>query len=87
MKITLTGALSHINQITISALVAASHQVQAITHSEDRVAAIKKLGATALVGSIDVIQAFKGKDAVYLMLTGMGQPVATRWRWGRFRFQ
>lgn len=76
MKITLTGSLGHINQITIPALVAAGHQVQVITHTEDRVGAIQKLGATALVGSIEDVsfltQAFKGNDAVYLMLTGMG---------------
>lgn len=76
MKITLTGSLGHINQITIPALVAAGHQVQVITHREDRVGAIQKLGATALVGSIEDVsfltQAFKGNDAVYLMLTGMG---------------
>jgi uncharacterized protein YbjT (DUF2867 family) len=76
MKITLTGSLGHINQITIPALIAAGNQVQVITHSASRVAEIEKLGAKALVGSIDDVAflttAFTGADAVYLMLTGMG---------------
>lgn len=72
MKYIITGSLGHISQPLVTALVAAGHETHVITSSPSRVAAIEAIGANAIVGSVEdpafVNTAFKGADAVYLMI-------------------
>lgn len=73
MKIVLTGSLGHINRVLVPQLVSAGHAVTVISHRADRAQAIRDLGATPAIGSIDdkpfLTQTFQGADAVYLMIT------------------
>jgi uncharacterized protein YbjT (DUF2867 family) len=71
MKITLTGSLGNISKPLAQSLISAGHQVTIISSSADKVKAIKDLGATAAIGSVDDIdfltKAFTGADAIYTM--------------------
>ncbi|HLP49989.1 MAG TPA: NAD(P)H-binding protein [Chitinophagales bacterium] len=72
MNYVLTGSIGHISKPLAKSLIAAGHQVKIITSKPDRKAEIEKLGANALVGSVEdqnfVTSAFAGADAVYLMV-------------------
>lgn len=72
MNYVLTGSTGHISKPLAQALIAAGHRVNIITSKADRKTEIEKLGATALVGSVEdqdfVSRAFTGADAVYLMI-------------------
>lgn len=71
MKYTLTGSLGNITRPVAEQLVKAGHQVSVISSKASNADAIKKIGATPLIGSVEDIsfltEAFKGADAVYLM--------------------
>ncbi|MDZ7900564.1 MAG: NAD(P)H-binding protein [Arcicella sp.] len=72
MKYVLTGSIGHISKPIAQQLIEAGHEVAIITSNEKNTEEIKKLGATALVGSIEDIDflssSFAGADAVYLMI-------------------
>lgn len=72
MKYVLTGSNGHITSPLAQKLVAAGHTVSVITSKSDKKEAIEKLGASALVGSLEdgdfLKSAFAGADAVYLMI-------------------
>jgi uncharacterized protein YbjT (DUF2867 family) len=72
MKITLTGSLGNISKPLAAQLVKAGHQVTVISSSTDKAEAIKALGATPAIGSVDDVafltEAFKGADAIYTMV-------------------
>ncbi|WP_342089409.1 NAD(P)H-binding protein [Dyadobacter sp. OTU695] len=72
MNILVTGSLGNISRILVEKLVAAAHNVKVISSDADKVAAIQKLGATPLIGSVMdedfVVKSFGGSDAVYLMI-------------------
>ncbi|WP_276505029.1 NAD(P)H-binding protein [Terrimonas pollutisoli] len=71
MKYTLTGSLGNITRPVAEQLVKAGHQVSVISSKASNTDAIKKIGATPLIGNIEdpgfLTEAFKGADAVYLM--------------------
>ena len=50
----ITGSLGNISRPIVEGLVKAGKNVKVITHSSDRVKEIEKLGAKALVGSVQV---------------------------------
>lgn len=72
MKYVLTGSNGHISGPLAQKLVTAGHTVSVITSNADKTEAIEKLGASALVGSLEdgdfLKSAFSGADAVYLMI-------------------
>ncbi|MBO9201279.1 MULTISPECIES: NmrA family NAD(P)-binding protein [Niastella] len=72
MKITITGSLGNISRPLTEKLVAQGHEVQVISSDANKAAAIRKLQATPLIGSIEeyefVKRSFEGSDAVYLMI-------------------
>ncbi|HLP20929.1 MAG TPA: NAD(P)H-binding protein [Chitinophagales bacterium] len=72
MNYVLTGSIGHISKPLAKSLIAAGHQVKIITSKPNRKAEIEKLGAIALVGSVEdqdfVAGALAGADAVYLMI-------------------
>ena len=72
MKITVTGSLGNISKPLATQLVKAGHQVTVISSSQDKAEAIKALGATPAIGSVDDVafltDAFKGADAIYTMI-------------------
>jgi len=72
MKITLTGSLGHISKPLMVELVKKGHVVTVISSNPEKQKDIEALGATAAIGSIMDVQfltsAFKGADAVYIML-------------------
>jgi uncharacterized protein YbjT (DUF2867 family) len=72
MKYVLTGSNGHISGPLAQKLVAAGHTVRVITSNAGKTEAIEKLGATALVGSMEdgdfLKSAFAEADAVYLMI-------------------
>lgn len=72
MKITTTGSLGNIALPLVKKLVADGHDVTVISSQEDRAAGIEALGAKAAIGTISdaafLTEAFKGADAVYLMM-------------------
>lgn len=72
MKITVTGSLGNISKPLATQLVKAGHQVTVISSSQDKAEAIKALGATPAIGSVDDVafltDAFKGADAIYTMV-------------------
>jgi uncharacterized protein YbjT (DUF2867 family) len=78
----ITGSTGNISKPVIDGLVKAGKQVRVITSSQDRVSEIEKLGATALVGSVQdlafVKNAFKGADVIYTMIPPLWQ--TTNWR-------
>jgi uncharacterized protein YbjT (DUF2867 family) len=72
MKITVTGSLGNISKPLATQLVKAGHQVTVISSGPDKAEAIKALGATPAIGSVDDVafltEAFKGADAIYTMV-------------------
>lgn len=70
MKIVLTGSLGHIG-LPLAQLLH-QHELIIITSKEDRTAAIKALGATPAVGSVEDVdfltRTFTGADLVYTMI-------------------
>jgi len=78
----ITGSIGHISKPIIEGLVKAGKTVKVITSSADRISAIEKLGAQALVGSVTdaafLTVAFTGADAVYTMIPPIWQ--TTNWR-------
>jgi uncharacterized protein YbjT (DUF2867 family) len=71
-KYVIAGSLGHISRPIVEGLVKAGHQVSVITGSADRVTEIEKLGAKALVGTLEdqafLTRAFQDADAVYTMI-------------------
>ena len=82
MNYFITGSLGNISRPIIEKLISAGHNVTVLTHSSDRVAAIKDLGATPVVGSVEdgsfLKAAFKGADVVYTMVPPKWDP--TDWK-------
>lgn len=78
----ITGSIGHISKPVIEGLVKERNDVKVITSSSDRVADIQRLGAKALVGSVQdgnfLKSAFKGADAVYTMIPPIWQ--TSDWR-------
>lgn len=72
MKITLTGSLGNISKPLAQKLIGAGHQVTIISSDENKAEAIKALGATPAIGSVNdtafVTKAFTGADAIYTMV-------------------
>lgn len=72
MKIVVTGSLGNISKPLVIELVQKGHIVSVITSTSDRQQEIEKLGATAVVGSLEdvdfLVAAFAGTDAVYTMI-------------------
>jgi len=72
MNITLTGSLGHIGRPLAETLIRAGHQVNIISSKPANEAAIRALGATPSIGSVDdpafLTKAFTGADAVYTMV-------------------
>jgi len=72
MNYVITGSVGHISKPVIKKLKEGGHTVTVITSSQDRVKEILNLGAKPLVGSVEdsvfVSSAFRGADAVYLMI-------------------
>lgn len=72
MKITISGSLGNVGKPLTKQLVAAGHQVTVISHSDERKAAIEKLGAKPAIGSVTdtafLARTFDGADAVYAMM-------------------
>jgi uncharacterized protein YbjT (DUF2867 family) len=72
MKYVITGSLGNISKSIVEKLVKARHEVVVVSHDKGRVKAIEEYGAKAAIGSVeDVVfltQAFKGADAVYIMV-------------------
>jgi uncharacterized protein YbjT (DUF2867 family) len=78
----ITGSLGNISKPVIEGLIKAGKEVKVITSSNDRKADIEKLGARALVGSVQdlafVNNAFKGADVIYTMIPPLWQ--TDNWR-------
>jgi uncharacterized protein YbjT (DUF2867 family) len=72
MKVTVTGSLGNISRPLTEKLVASGHEISVVSSNPDRAEEITKLGATALIGSVEdyefIRQSFEGRDAVYLMI-------------------
>jgi len=72
MKITITGSLGNISKPLAENLIAAGHQITIVSSNANKAEAIKSLGATPAIGSVEDIdfltQAFTGADAVYTMV-------------------
>lgn len=72
MKIVLTGSLGHIGLPLTQLLAQQGHDLTVITSNDDRKDAIKALGATPAVGSIENVnfltRTFTGADLVYTMI-------------------
>jgi len=72
MKIIITGSLGHISKPLTQELVQKGHEVTVISSKADKQAAIKALGATAAIGSVEDVgfltTTFTGADAVYTMV-------------------
>lgn len=72
MNYVITGSLGHISRPVLQKLIAAGHHVTVITSNSDKAKEIESLGAKAAVGSVQdaafITNAFKGADAVYLMI-------------------
>jgi len=72
MKYVLTGSTGHITKPLTKKLVAAGYEVSLISSKAERTAEIESLGAKALIGTVSdstfLAQAFKGADAIYLMI-------------------
>lgn len=79
MKITVTGALGNISRVLTERLVAGGHEVRVISSRPERAAEIEQLHAVPSIGRVEdadfVKSAFKGSDAVYLMVPpGLSRP-------------
>jgi uncharacterized protein YbjT (DUF2867 family) len=72
MKYIITGSLGHISKPIAEALVAAGHDVTVISSNAAKAKEIEGIGAKAAIGSVTdrsfIATAFKGADAVYLMI-------------------
>lgn len=72
MKIVLTGSLGHIGFPLTQLLGQQGHELTVITSKDDKKDAIKALGATPAVGSVEDVafltQTFTGADLVYTMI-------------------
>src|SRR4051812_38247691 len=72
MKITITGSLGNISKPLAQHLISAGHQLTIISSDANKVSAIKALGATPAIGSVNDVAflagAFSGADAVYTMV-------------------
>lgn len=72
MKITLTGSLGNISKPLAEILVKNGHEVTIISSDANKTADIEALGAKAAIGSVSdasfLTEAFKGADALYLMV-------------------
>jgi uncharacterized protein YbjT (DUF2867 family) len=78
----ITGSIGHISKPVVEGLVKAGKEVSVITSAEERVGEIEKLGAKALVGSVQdasfVKHALKNADVVYTMIPPIWQ--TSNWR-------
>lgn len=76
-KYVITGSIGHISRPILEGLVKAGKTVDVITTSNERVREIEKLGAKAVVGSVQdvsfVMGAFKNADVVYTMIPPIWQ--------------
>ncbi|MFZ5999293.1 MAG: NmrA family NAD(P)-binding protein [Bacteroidota bacterium] len=81
-KYVVTGSIGNISKDIVQGLVKAGNEVSVITSSADRASSIEKLGAKALVGSLQDVNfltnAFRGKDVAYIMIPPIWQ--TTDWR-------
>lgn len=72
MNFTITGSLGNISKPLAELLVAAGHEVTIISSDAGKTEAIKALGATPAIGSVEdanfLAKVFSGKDAVYTMV-------------------
>lgn len=72
MNITITGSLGNISRPLATQLIAAGHHVTIISSNPDKTDAIRALGATPAIGSVNdeafLATAFHGADAVYTMV-------------------
>jgi uncharacterized protein YbjT (DUF2867 family) len=73
----ITGSLGNISRPIVEGLVKAGKNVKVVTHHPDRVKEIEKLGAKAVVGSVEdesfVYNAFKDAEVVYTMIPPIWQ--------------
>jgi uncharacterized protein YbjT (DUF2867 family) len=72
MKYVITGGAGHISRPLAEKLVNAGHEVTVIGRSADKLKSLTDKGVKAAIGSIEDLSflkaAFKGADAVYLMI-------------------
>jgi uncharacterized protein YbjT (DUF2867 family) len=72
MKIIVTGSIGNISKPLVQELVQKGHSVTVISSNPDKQSAIKALGATASIGSLEdtafLTRTFSGADAVYTMV-------------------
>jgi uncharacterized protein YbjT (DUF2867 family) len=72
MKYVLTGSLGNITKPLAEQLIAAGHDLTIISSKPERAAAIAQLGAKPAIGLVEnsdfLAAAFKGADAVYVMV-------------------
>jgi len=72
MKITVTGSLGNISRPLVKNLLANGHEVKVISSNAGRATEIEELQAIPSIGSVEdpefVKNAFRGSDAVYLMI-------------------
>ncbi|MRX68698.1 Uncharacterized conserved protein YbjT, contains NAD(P)-binding and DUF2867 domains [Flavobacterium resistens] len=72
MKIILTGSLGNISKPLAIKLVQKGHDISIISSKAENQSEIEKLGAKALIGSVEdldfLTQSFTGSDAVYCMI-------------------
>src|ERR1700744_4114370 len=71
MKIVLTGSLGNIGRGLTERLIARKHEVSVVSHEPGRADAIRRLGATPLIGSVTdtafLRDAFAGTEAAFTM--------------------
>jgi len=72
MKIILTGSLGNISKPLAIKLVQKGHDISIISSNAENQSEIEKLGAKALIGSVEdldfLTKSFKDADAVYCMI-------------------
>jgi uncharacterized protein YbjT (DUF2867 family) len=72
MKIIITGSLGNISKPLATELVQKGHEISIISSNAENKEAIEKLGAKALIGSVEdadfLTDVFTGADAVYCMI-------------------
>ncbi len=73
MKIVVTGSLGNISKPLTEMLIQKGHQVTVISSKSERAAVIEKLGAKAVIGTMEDVnflsKTFQGADVVYVMAT------------------
>lgn len=78
----ITGSIGHISKPLVEGLLKAGKNVSVVTSSTERVAEIEKLGAKALVGSVQDLnflkKSFAGADIIYTMIPPIWQ--TSNWR-------